>query len=787
MYHLTATFNASHRTLFLFAVILLFFSSCTVVKNYPVRQPFVYKTNIEVEGKFSADEKKELESQLTQQLHDSIRVREVSKLFYSLLNKPPVFDSLNADKSLQFMSALLHSLGYYRDTLSFDTSVSYRGDEYRTTVSFNVKPGKLVHIDSVWYPLEDSTLQKITEQAKGESIIKKGEPFAKPLISTEFNRLVDIYRNNGYLLFAFDDLLAVWDTVGLALLRPTLDPIEQAEQLRELQRRRANPTADVEIRLRANGDSTHLVRYYVGNVTIYPDLAVDTALYQASEKVVNNYRIVSYFNYVKPIVLLENIYLRPGEMYDQRNYLKTLNRFNGLAAWRVATIDQLPRTGTDTVDFIIKLTPARKYSFDINLEGSKNFNTIYNGNLIGIGLNLGLQNRNFAHAANQSNTSIRYGIELNASGEALQTQQISLGHNIYFPRFVPRLKVTPPFVKDRSIKTVAAFNIANTDRRDFFNIRSFNTSWGYELNWSKNQIHTINKLLAVRIPNIEYSVLTRRKFLDTLIAKNASYKYIFNNGLITSTVVNYTISYPRKRKTSQVRLNGEGSGLMLGVLRTKFLDKSLYRFLKLDAEYRQNFILIPNRREFAWRFFVGSGVGLPRFRGDASTGAEGDSINFYLPFFRQYFAGGANSMRAWALRKLGPGSTIKSFDRTDAPDRFGDIQIEANAEYRFFITDWSGVRLNSALFTDIGNIWFLRENKDFPDGEFRFSKLWKDLAIGVGTGLRVDFGFLNIRLDYAYKAKDPSPGLNDAAGQNKWFYKWKPGGGRFQLGVNYPF
>jgi outer membrane protein insertion porin family len=787
MYHLTATFNASHRTLFLFAVILLFFSSCTVVKNYPVRQPFVYKTNIEVEGKFSADEKKELESQLTQQLHDSIRVREVSKLFYSLLNKPPVFDSLNADKSLQFMSALLHSLGYYRDTLSFDTSVSYRGDEYRTTVNFNVKPGKLVHIDSVWYTLEDSTLQKITEQAKGESIIKKGEPFAKPLISTEFNRLVDIYRNNGYLLFAFDDLLAVWDTVGLALLRPTLDPIEQAEQLRELQRRRANPTADVEIRLRANGDSTHLVRYYVGNVTIYPDLAVDTALYQATEQVVNNYRIVSYFNYVKPIVLLENIYLRRGELYDQRNYLKTLNRFNNLAAWRVATVDQLPRNGTDTVDFIIKLTPARKYSFDINLEGSKNFNTIYNGNLIGLGLNLGLQNRNFAHAANQSNTSIRYGIELNASGEALQTQQISLGHNIYFPRFVPRLKVTPSFVKDRSIKTVAAFNIANTDRRDFFNISSFNTSWGYELNWSKNQIHTINKLLAVRIPNIEYSLLTRRKFLDTLIAKNASYKYIFNNGLITSTIVNYTISYPRKRKTSQVRLNGEASGLMLGVLRTKFLDTTLYRFLKLDAEYRQSFILIPNRREFAWRFFIGSGVGLPRFRGDASTGAKGDSINFYLPFFRQYFAGGANSMRAWALRKLGPGSTIKSFDRTDAPDRFGDIQIEANAEYRFFITDWSGVRLNSALFTDIGNIWFLRENKDFPDGEFRFSKLWKDLAIGVGTGLRVDFGFLNIRLDYAYKAKDPSPGLNDAAGQNKWFYNWKPGGGRFQLGVNYPF
>jgi outer membrane protein insertion porin family len=787
MYHLTATVNKPYRILFFLAVIILFFSSCTVVKNYPVRQPFVYKTNIEIEGQFSADQKKELENQLNQQLHDSVRVREVSKLFYSLLNKPPVFDSLNADKSIQFMSALLHSLGYYRDTLSFDTSINYRGDEYRTTIDFNVKPGKLVHIDSIWYNMGDSTLQKITEEARKESVIKKGEPFAKPLISTELSRLVDIYRNNGYLLFGFDDLLAVWDTVGLALLRPTLDPIEQAEQLRELQRRRANPIADIEVRLRTREDSMHLTRYYVGNVTIYPDLASDTALYQAKESIVDRYRIVSYFNYVKPIVLLENIYLHRGELYDQRNYLKTLNRFNSLTSWRVATIDQAPRQGTDTVDFVIRLTPAKKYAFDVNLEGSKNFNTIYFSNLIGIGVNVGLQNRNFAHAANQSSTNVRYGVELSTSGDVIQTQQISFGHNIYFPRFVPRLKVTPPFVKDKNIKTVFGFRVENTDRKQLFNISSFSTSWGYELSWSKNQINTINKLLAIRLPNVEYSVLTRRSLLDKLIDTNASYKYIFNNGLITSTIINYTVSYPRKRKTSQVRLNGEGSGLMLGFLRTKFLDTTLYRFLKLDAEYRQNFILVPNRREFAWRIFVGSGVGLPRFRGDGTSSNPADSLNYYLPFFRQYYGGGPNSMRAWALRKLGPGSTVRSFDRTIAPDRFADVQIEANAEYRFFLTEISGVRLNSALFTDMGNIWFLRENKDFPDGEFRFSKLWKDLAIGVGTGLRVDFGFLNIRLDYAYKAKDPSPDIKDAAGQNKWFYNWKPGGGRFQLGVNYPF
>ena len=144
-------------------------------------------------------------------------------------------------------------------------------------------------------------------------------------------------------------------------------------------------------------------------------------------------------------------------------------------------------------------------------------------------------------------------------------------------------------------------------------------------------------------------------------------------------------------------------------------------------------------------------------------------------------------MRAWALRKLGPGSTIKSFDRTVAPDRFGDIQIELNAEYRFFLADMNGVTINSALYTDIGNVWFLRKNPDFPNGEFALNKLWKDIAIGVGTGLRVDFGLFLIRLDYAYKVKDPSPDEAHAAFQNKWFYDWKLLNGQFQLGVNYPF
>jgi outer membrane protein insertion porin family len=158
-----------------------------------------------------------------------------------------------------------------------------------------------------------------------------------------------------------------------------------------------------------------------------------------------------------------------------------------------------------------------------------------------------------------------------------------------------------------------------------------------------------------------------------------------------------------------------------------------------------------------------------------------------MPFFKAYFAGGANSMRAWPLRKLGPGSSLKSFDRTEAPDRFGDIQLELNGEYRFFVADLKGVAINSVLFTDIGNIWYLRKNPDFLNGEFSLRNLGRDIAIGAGTGLRIDFGFFLLRVDYAYKVKDPSPDDDRPELQNKWFPNWKLFNGQVQLGVTYPF
>jgi outer membrane protein assembly factor BamA len=218
-----------------------------------------------------------------------------------------------------------------------------------------------------------------------------------------------------------------------------------------------------------------------------------------------------------------------------------------------------------------------------------------------------------------------------------------------------------------------------------------------------------------------------------------------------------------------MRVNAEGSGLLSGFIHNERLDRYLYRFIKIDGDIRQTYQI--RRTAFAWRFFSGVGYEIINPRNPEQK---------YLPFFKSYFAGGPNSMRGWQLRRLGPGSTKKSFARNIAPDRFGDIQLELNGEYRFFVADIKGVLLNSALFTDIGNIWFLRKNPDFLNGEFKLSRLGEDIAIAAGTGLRVDFGPFLVRVDYGYRVKNPNV-------EKQWFNSLKLSNGQIQIGVTYPF
>ncbi len=759
------------RTAFFTGLIIILFSSCTIVKNYPAGKPFVYKTNINLIGNFPSEERGELLSGLTGQLDDSMRARKVDKLLWSVMKNPPVYDSMNADKSIIFMRALLRSLGYFSDSIYYEHSTRFeRPDQYRTTIDFYVRPGRVVRLDSISYTLGDSMLQRITDSSKNSAFIKKGDPFAKVLISAEMERLTELYKNSGYFRFTRDELLGVWDTLDVSLLQPSLDPFEQLEILQRLRARRQNPTANLDIRMRGP-DSASLRTYYNGNITIYPDYVADTLGYDREETMVGNMRVIQHRRKFKSHIFGPNIYLPQDSIYRLRRYVRTINRLNQIGAWGVVTIDQVPRKDQDTVDYVIRLTPKNKYSFTTNLEGSRNASPV-SGNLFGVGVNINLQNRNFARAANLASTSLRYGIELGSRGsnQFIQTQQVSFNHSIFFPRFIPGINLIPDNRKD-NFRTVFSFNAAYTQRFLLYRLITVNGSWGYEY-------QRRNLLLTLKLPNIEFSSLTKEDSLNKLMAFNPSLKNIFTDGFIASVISNMTLSGGTVNRPNVLRMNFEESGLLTGLIRNRFLDTQLYRFVKIDAEFAKLFRY--RKTSIALRVFAGIGYEFNSTRNEDKRKT--------LPFFKQYFSGGPNSMRAWALRRLGPGSTVKEFLGVGStPDRYGDVQLEANAEFRFPIGRPFGIKVNGAVFTDVGNVWFLKKIAGPPEEVFKLSRLGTDIAIGAGAGLRVDFNFLVVRFDYSYKVKDPSPAPINQHLQNKFFgYRFFQGD-QFQLGIGYPF
>ena len=758
-----------HNIIIVGLVMLLVTSCSTIVKSYPANKPFVYQTNINITGNITSDTAADMVSKLKGQLDDSMKARAVSKILWRVMKNPPVFYKNTAEKSVNYMHALMNSMGYFNDSITYDTAVIVKGDQYRTTVTFEIKPGKVVRIDSFSYNIKQQELQNIALANQKNSFVKKGDPFAKAPISDEFDRLVDLYRNNGYLRFGREVLVGLWDTLDVSFLQPTLDPLDQFDILLKLKERRENPTANLEIRLKPGFDSSKLTKFFVGKITTYPDFSPDTTGLTRKEEMVNGINVVSYTNTFKTKIFPQYIYFRTGDLYKQTQYAKTVNRFNSLGAWRLVSIEPFPRKNQDTADFIIRLTPAKKYSFTTNIEGSRNQSAV-SGNLFGIGLNVGVQNRNFGKAANIATTNIRYGIELSSS--FIQTQQLSVSYNIFFPRLVPRMKWVTEKYKE-NLRSSFSFNAGNTERKDLFNLTTINGSWGY-------QFQSKNALFSLRLPNIEYSYLKPRQKLLDLFTSNPSLKNVFTDGLISSIITGVTINSSKNKTQNIFRANAEMSGLLTGMVSNKFLDEHLYRFIKLDGEMIRKIKF--RKTALVLRFF--SGVGY-EFNSTANPLKRKN-----LPFFKQYFAGGPNSMRAWGLRKLGPGSTVAEFSGTGSqPERYGDVQLEGNIEYRFPLFKLLGVNIEGAVFTDFGNIWFLKKeaNPLVPESVFNFGRLGKDIAVGIGTGFRIDFSFFVVRLDYSYKAKDPSPSPANSAIQNKWFGYKLLKNDQFQLGISYPF
>lgn len=786
-------FFTTSRLIAAAALCILTVSSCTIPRNYQRGKPFVYSSSVVLnKAGLSTSARQQLRDGLTNQLDDSLKVRTVLAVralppfFYTRLLRPAVFDTSYIDRSKIFMSALLNSKGYFNPLISDTFTIDTVRDQQRVNVKFIVSPGNALLYDSIGYEFTTPEFQQLALATRDRSLIEKGDAYSVQALSNELDRLLNLYRNNGYYKITKEDLYVEHDTVVAALIDPSLDPFEQFQLLDSLSRKQREPTINVVFKQRAPKDSTHLYKYQWGNVSVYPDrlFLTDSNVRPADTVRYKGYLFFPHTRKFKIPFLARNIAIRPGTLYEQSDYFRTVNTFNNLGAWQQVDLNIRERPDTSKLlDADLLLYPAKKQSLNVNFEASRNINDpLTSSSLFGFGLNLGVRNRNNFHESVASATNLRLGLELGPG--IVQTLQASLSHNIYVPRFITpfRIRGEENLISPRTVINLTA---EYTDRRGLFQVRPrFNASWGYD--WTKRK----NNWQYIPF-NLEFLKVNKQRAWLDLEEAIPSLQLAFNNGLIISQILGVSRGNNWGTSSNLMRARLEESGAIAGLFKT--LDSGeLRRFVKLDLEY-QHFLTNPHST-WAFRAFAGYGY---VYGGDASPEAE-NRKETSLPFFKAYFGGGPYSMRAWPVRQLGLGSAGIFFDtlgvdrdtsaRVDRipVDRFGNVKLEANVEYRFDLGTIWGVKLKSAVFTDIGNVWGRTTTSDrrrLDSAEFRFDRLYNDLAIGAGTSLRFDFDFFLIRLDWAYRIKDPAYSTDNAG----WFHKLQIKDGQFQLGIGYPF
>ncbi len=772
--------------------LLFLINACTdlkkaIVHDYPKEKAFVFDNKIVIKDPENKIVLRDLSYNLDNYWDDSLKVRKIRQFgVFSTIVQPTTFNPARIDRTIQYMQNYLATKGYNRPTLTLQTRVDTVKDEWRVYLKMEVALNKKTIIDTVTYQLGDKALQTLAENNTVGSYIKKGSAFSSESINNELDRLVDLFRSNGYYYFTKEKIFAEVDTMNTALMKLNLDPLAQVNQIQEaIKKSKENPSWKINFQLR-NTTPAITKAYPIQQQIFYSDISLADNPDSIISKGLNNIDhlgdIVQQYHKpkFKTNLFKEQSIIHKGDLFNEHYFFHNLNTLSALGAWQ--QVDSRTTVLNDSITLHYLLVPALRRSFSFDLEGSRNTSEIGAGNLLGISTNFTLRDRNVQKRSIQSITSFRTGVELDLNKANLtQTQLLNLGQTFSFPGLIIPFK---PIVKsiNSNEKTNFSLNGSYIDRLNYYKLKSFTTSWGYEWKKIKNGMEDV---ISYKPLNVELYQLGKFGKLDSLLILNPFLRSSFNNGNVISQTISYVHSGPSSKHANQnnyFRIGLEEAGGLLGS--SPAIQKNIYRYLKAEVEFRK--LIKYDYTELAWRFMGGWGN---NYSNDGALGGQ-------LPFFKQFTAGGPYSMRAWGLRQLGLGSSTfydtSSFSQNF--DRFGDVQLETNLEYRFNIAQLGAYKIGSALFADIGNIWNSRDNNQDPNAGFKLDKLYKDLAVGVGTGIRIDFNYFTVRVDYAMKMKDPTRPYN-----NGWMdlknIKWtevKPNGTRvnnyaWQFGIGLPF
>ena len=656
-----------------------------------------------------------------------------NRVLRRLGEKPVVYNHKLAEATRFNIQQMLLNDGYLHAGVDLETLVDEK--RRRAKVTYYLHEKERYYISEFGMHCTDSIVAAIIMQDSLSSTIKPGMPFSVDGMEMERRRVAELLRNNGYYRFQKEHITYTADTahhsnrVRLTMNIAGFVPAANMEPMNH----KAYRIGEI---------------YYVANAGLY----LDDVLLAQCDTVVDNGACILYngSQVVRTKTLLENTYIIPGEFYSQDDVDRTYNSFSQLPALKYTTVRMQERPDTAVLDCYIMYEKSKRCTVGFDLDGT---NTAGN---FGALASVTLSDKNLFKGSEQ------LALRLFAAYEAVSNLTGYNGNKFfeYGAELSLRFKggVLSTLVPADKRKQVSSSQFAlkfNSQERPEFNRELISGSWSYMWSRSKEAQHRLDvlDLNYIYVPWIAETF--KKEYLDSISNRNSILKYNYENLLITK--LGYSYSYNSsmndanrfKRVVYSLRTNVECSGNVFYGINSlfsspknedgqyTFMNIAYAQYVKGDFDFTTR-IKMDDRNSMVMHLALG--VACP----------YGNSR--ILPFEKRYFSGGANGMRGWTVRTLGPGSYRNSNSNIDFINQSGDLKLDMSVEYRSHLF----MMVHSAVFIDAGNIWTIRNYEEQPGGQFKLTTFYKDIALSYGLGLRLEFDIFVFRLDAAMKAINPA-------------------------------
>ena len=752
-------FNGRVVLIIIIAVMMLV--SCSTTKKVPAGDALYTGADIKVDGPgLTVRKKKELRKDLESMTRPRPNQKILgipfklllnnSRLFRRRLGEPPVLlSTLNLGHNVDLLQNSLENRGYFHAKVSGDTVVRRK----KATAKYTAETGPQYRIAQVFLPEDSSALSQTVRESAGKTFLKTGDAFDLAIVKGERTRIDNYLKERGYYYFSEDFiLLRVDSTIG-------------------------NNMVNMHVTVKRETPQESKMVYHINDVYIYPNYDLrqnqtDTARQMAD--FYKGYYVVDVGKQFKPRLFSESMQFNPGDIYNRADHNQTISRLVNLNLFKFVKnrFETVNPSDTARLNAFYYLTPFPRKSLRAELNAHTKSN-----NQTGSAITVGWKNRNTLRGGELLAIDFTAGFEVQYSGQQKGFNTFSIGGDINFttPRFLSPFHISNKGGFVPRTKFLVGFELLT--KHKLYTMQSFRFGFGYNWRESFQKEHDLNIISINYVQPLEITQLykdsalinpTLLKAVEEQFILGTNYNYNYNQ-MVGKPLMSGGMYF-----NGNIDLSGNIMGLATGANAKNNNQKEIFnapfsQYIRLELDLRKYVKLSPT---MVWANRLINGIGVP----------YGNSTQ--LPYIKQFFVGGTNSLRAFRSRSVGPGSYRDTISTSFPPDQSGDIKLEINSELRIKL---AGI-VHGAIFIDAGNIWLFNEDTLKPGSKFSGDFI-NQLAVGGGVGLRFDVNFFVIRFDVAFPFRMWYPDGKEWVLNNISFHNsdWRKRNIVFNLGIGYPF